>query len=228
MMSNSSQSKLGKRTCRCPGYRDSMHGLCFVIAFLFPLSAFAQRQAGRTLGQPIQVQPGPSRAATGGTSGANPMGAARFLRENRSRRDFVGSNRSDLTGFVGNRQALGVGQVVQSTASLPTQKQSATRLNPPLPPLAAKAIYYPRLVLDNLQDPGRAEQRAEEIFSRLANRIEMLSDGEVTIVQDGHRVVLQGVVRTRAESDRLVALVSFEPGIDAVENQLVVGDERLP
>ena len=97
-----------------------------------------------------------------------------------------------------------------------------------MPPLAAKAIYYPRLVLDNLQDPGRAEQRAEEIFSRLANRIEMLSDGEVTIVQDGHRVVLQGVVRTRAESDRLVALVSFEPGIDAVENQLVVGDERLP
>ncbi len=188
-----------------------------------PAEAFGQRQAGRGLGVPLQVQPSPSQAATG----SKVMGSARFLRENRSRRDFVGNSRGELTGFVGNRQALGVGKVPPAIGALTQSAQTAGNRNTTVPPLPKKAMYYSRLVLDEVPLTPYGEERAAAAFDRLRERIGDLSQGAVTLTKDGRRAILQGTVPSRADADRLAALATFEPGIDDVDNQLLVAADDL-
>ena len=201
----------------------------FIASFVLcmPATLCAQLPAGsRNLGKPIQVQPNPSQAATGGNAGAGIMGSARFLRQNRSRRDFVGSNRADQSGFVGNQQSLGVGQVAPAigggAAAIGNAARgaAANRRNPPLPPLSKKAMYYPRLDIGSLDITNRTEQWPAEVSERLSERLAGLSDGAVTVQVDGRRATLEGTVRTRAEADRLKHLAEFEPGVDEVIDQL--------
>lgn len=211
-------------------------GLAFPVFLLLasfllgmPDTLYAQLPAGsRNLGKPIQVQPNPSQAATGGNAGAGIMGSARFLRQNRSRRDFVGSNRSDQSGFVGSQQSLGVGQVAPAlgggAAAIGNAARgaAANRRNPPLPPLSKKAMYYPRLDIGSLDTTNRSEQWPAEVSARLSERLADLSAGAVTVQVEGRRATLEGTVRTRAEADRLRHLAEFEPGVDEVIDQLRV------
>jgi hypothetical protein len=156
------------------------------------------------------------------------MGSARFLRQNRSRRDFVGSNRAEQSGFVGSQQSLGVGQVAPAigggAAAIgnAVRGAAANRRNPPLPPLPKKAMYYPRLDIGSLDTTDRTEQWPAEVSARLSERLAGLSDGAVTVQVEGRRATLEGTVRTRAEADRLRHLAEFEPGVDEVIDQLRV------
>lgn len=205
-----------------------------IVGICNPSMIFAQQSPARSLGQPIQVQPNPSRAATGAAAGGGGpassgiMGSARFLRQNRSRRDFVGSNRGDQSGFVGNRQSLGVGQVAPAIgaagAAALGRGQSAARRNPPLPPLPAKAMYYPRIDFESLEATERTEQWSAEVSQRLADRLEDLSDGSVTARVEDRRAILEGTVRTRAEADKLRRLAEFEPGVDEVVDRLEIAN----
>ena len=83
-----------------------------------PLSSLSQQ---RVPGVPTAASQGAGQANAAGIGQAsNAIGSlgnrmqidnTRFVRGNRSRQDFVGSNRTDLSGFVGAGQALGVGRV---------------------------------------------------------------------------------------------------------------------
>lgn len=140
--------------------------------------------------------------------------STRFVRGNRSRQDFVGSNRSDLTGFVGSGQAIGIGRVPSAVENLRIET-TTTKINRPLPPQPTKGMYYPRLELD-------FETMPRQVSPDVSDRVAQFSGGNARVTMTGSTAILRGQVDTIRTSELLVQLLSFEPGIDRVKNELVV------
>ncbi len=194
--------------------------------------ATAQLVGNRTLGSPalsLQQQragTAPTTAAPGGTSvgaasglqGAN----ARYLRGNRSRQDFVGSNRTDLSGFVGSGQAIGVGRVPTAAETLKLETSKADRINRPLPPQPAKGMYYPRLTLESASETSSELPNIGPASPSATERIAEFSKGRANVSMSGTTAILRGTVASSREAELLAQLLSFEPGIDRVKNELVV------
>jgi len=151
----------------------------------------------------------------------------RFVRGNRSSQDFVGSNRMDLDGFVGSGQAIGVGRVPSAVENLRIET-TKTKINRPLPPQPAKGMYYPRLEIDfettmASQNEGLVEGLAEGPASQdVSDRVSQFSGGNASVRMAGSTAILRGRVNTIRTSELLVQLLSFEPGIDRVKNELLV------
>jgi hypothetical protein len=213
----------------------------------FPCSLQAQMFGQRSLGGTLRPQPRPGQAAAAAaeTATGEIEGSERFLRGNRSRRDFVGSDRREQAGFVGSQQALGAGRVVAATESLQAEADPTARVNPPLPALPPKAMYYPRLKLDanSFASLGTAirQARLEAMNSSIDSmkgvialppadkyritpekRVTSLSNGSVQLTRSGDQAILTGTVSSVEEAERLAILMSFEPGIYEVVNQLTV------
>jgi len=146
----------------------------------------------------------------------------RFVRGNRNRQDFVGSNRTDQTGFVGAGQALGVGRV-QSAAEGLRIETTKTKINRPLPQQPANGMYYPRLEVD-LGNEGlslKAQQKSQASLEAI-NRVAYFSGGTAEITMAGNTAILKGSVNSKRTSDLLMQILSFEPGIDGVKNELEI------
>ena len=207
--------------------------LCLVAAYAINLpNVSAQLIGNRTLGAPalsLQQQRagtaaaatsagGASVGATSGLQGAN----ARYLRGNRSRQDFVGSNRTDLSGFVGSGQAIGVGRVPTTAETLRLETAKADRINRPLPPQPAKGMYYPRLSLESDSETSNMLPSIGPASQEVTERIAEFSKGRANVSMAGTTAVLRGTVSSNREAELLAQLLSFEPGIDRVKNELVV------
>ena len=172
---------------------------------------------------------GPATAAAAGgqagTVGPGMLdGNERFVRGNRSRQEFVGTARNDLTGFVGAGQAIGVGRVPAASDSFRLEAANAARVNKPLPKQPAKGMYYPRLVLDletkkpELRSPTAALSASPEIQRRVTN-----AGGEnVQVLVAGGTAILRGSVNSKRAAELVENVLSFEPGIDSVDNRLIV------
>lgn len=221
-----------------------LFGTLFAI---FPSVLQAQMFGQRSFGGTLRPQPKPGQAAAAAAAGATGeiQGSERFLRDNRSRRDFVGSDRREQAGFVGSQQALGTGRVVAATESLQAEADPTARVNPPLPALPAKAMYYPRLRLDSnsFASPGSAirQSRLQSVNSNidamegvialppadkyritLEQRVDAFSNGSVQLRRSGETAILSGTLASTEEAERLMILLSFEPGIYKIENQTTV------
>ena len=199
-------------------------GLLLFAGFV-PTSANAQMfGVPRQTGRPIQSR---STAAQAPEQVGTLQGNERFMRENRSTRDFVGSSRQEGDGFVGSVQSLGTGRVVAATETLQPPPDQSRRLNQPIPPLAAGAMYYPRLVLEL----ERALPAPEQIVSQAEVRLEKLlpeSAQNVSIQVIERRAIVQGEVADEAERKRIEILLSFEPGIDTIDNRLEIRGVTAP
>ncbi len=146
----------------------------------------------------------------------------RFVRGNRSRQDFVGSNRSDLNGFVGSGQAIGVGRVPSAVENLRIET-TKTKINRPLPPQPAKGMYYPRLEIDFETTASQSERLVEGPASQdVSDRVAQFSGGNASVRMAGSTAILRGRVNSIRTSELLVQLLSFEPGIDRVKNELSI------
>ncbi len=179
-------------------------------------------------------------ANTGGIGMANPGGIGqaanaigslgtrlqvnntRFVRGNRARQDFVGSNRSDLDGFVGSGQAIGIGRVPSAVDNFRIET-TKTKINRPLPPQPAKGMYYPRLEIDFETTASPNQQLGEGPASQdVTDRVTQFSGGNASVSMAGSTAILRGKVNSIRTSELLVQLLSFEPGIDRVKNELSV------
>ena len=150
----------------------------------------------------------------------------RFVRGNRSRQDFVGSNRTDLDGFVGAGQAIGMGRVPSAVENLRIET-TKTKINRPLPLQPAKGMYYPRLEVGFETTASQSERlvegRVEVPASQdVSDRVAQFSGGNASVTMAGSTAILRGRVNTIRTSDLLVQILSFEPGIDRVKNELLV------
>ena len=186
-----------------------------------PLSSLSQQRAGGNAAAP---NPGIGQAsnAIGSLGSRMQVNNTRFVRGNRSRQDFVGSNRTDLDGFVGSGQALGVGRVPSSVENFRIET-TKSKINRPLPPQPAKGMYYPRLEIDFKKAFPQADVLREGPASvNISDRVAQFSDGNAIVTMSGTTAILRGTVNSVRTSELLVQLLSFEPGIDRVKNELVV------
>ncbi len=211
-------------------------GIALSIGTLATTPAYGQLIGNRAIGSPI----GPSAQRTGGSLPGGTLGMAsssapaafggslqsgnnRFIRGNRAKGDFVGSNRTDQSGFVGNEQALGVGRVSTTTDSLKVETKSQ-RINRPLPPQPAKGMYYPRLVLESESSKNIVAENIDlpetEAKPEIAERVRSIAN--VSIAMRGRTAILRGTVDSVGQSELLERVLSFEPSIDRIQNDLRV------
>jgi hypothetical protein len=203
-----------------------------------PGIAHGQLIGNRTVGNApgnIQQTPPSGRLGAGSFTGpsanSGPMGPGglnlgtaqggiqtngRFVRGNRARGDFVGSNRTELSGFVGSGQALGVGRVASSVENLKVETRSA-RINRPVPAQPKKGMYYPRLEFDFSNRTSPEPVPATPINQDLQRRIAKAVGFEPTVRVEGRTAILDASSISADSVDLIKTLLSFEPGIDRVE-----------
>jgi hypothetical protein len=191
----------------------------------FGTGAPGARGAVPSLGPATGPAAGPAAGAQTGAAGPGMLdGNERFVRGNRSRQDFVGTGRNDLTGFVGAGQAIGIGRVPAATDSFRLEATSAARINKPLPKQPAQGMYYPRLVLDlETKNPDlNSRTTAIAASSEIQRRAKNVGGENVQVLVAGETAILQGSVDSIRAAELVVNILSFEPGIDRVDNQLTV------
>lgn len=210
-------------------YRTSLLFILIVLSNIGSGAAWGQLFGDRSTGQPFQSQRSQRPAAQAADSDVGTLeGNERFLRDNRSRDAFVGSDRSSLGGFVGSEQSLGSGRVPAATETLPETTDTSQRVNRPLPPLPDGAMYYPRLMLgESFQEAVPAAnnpgiKRDQALEERLAKHAE----GPIQVLRRGDQAILRGTVESQQMANRLKLLVSFEPQIYEIEDQLEVASGR--
>lgn len=227
--------------------RVSARSGIFVCSFVFGFVSLqqpvcqAQLIGNRSVGSPIgspsaRQQPGTratGNVGTGGTrsgaqstgSGFSPTVSGRFVRGNRSRNDFVGSNRTDQQGFVGATQAIGVGRVQSAMDSLRIPKDRTG--NRPVPLQPTSGMYYPRLEFDDSFSIATAEQAKdndgnEPSLQTIQNRMTRIAGAEIGLEMVGRLAIVRGQVDSQRRADLLVSLLKLEPGVDEVRNEMVI------
>jgi len=177
---------------------------------------FGQRDLGSSLSR--RTQPG------GATAVGTASGASRFLRDARAAGDFVGSTAAAnaAAGFVGRQSAA-----TTATSAVTGLREEA---RPPINRLRTVrqgGIYAERLRLSpEIQSETRAEQRPREFSKGLVAFIQSRSM-TIEVSPEGHSVTLRGAVLSEHDRQTTELLVMFEPGIQKVENELIV-DPTLP
>ena len=173
--------------------------------------------------------PGGNAGGATGPGSNNPGGLARqdsrFIRGNRQRGDFVGSNRTDLTGFVGSTQAVGVGNAPSATSTLRIETGSA-RTNRPLGPLGKKGMYYPKLDLESLEEGGPEVLLPANQLDEIQERLRQQGNPGIQVGLESGVAVLRGEVASKRDSELIEAMLGFEPGVDRIRNELRVRGER--
>lgn len=194
----------------------------FTLLLLVATTSVAQAQlfGTRTLGQPLSRRPG----ASAGNGAGEIAGNERFLRENRRRSDFVGSDQRDQQGFVGSQQARGTGPVISSTAGLREKTDRSSQTNRPLPALAKGAMYPPRIRLDQVTPVTDGKQAASRLAEQLAKSTRFSSACRFSVSVAGRQAIVQGEVSSARERHLVELVLLFEPGIESVSNQLKVQD----
>jgi len=199
---------------------------------IVPASAQMFGPSRRTFGQPISRQPGFSRIGNGQGAAAAAAGSAgtlegneRFLRRNRRPTDFVGPDLTELSRFIGNIQANMRRQVRPAAEDLRAPTDRSTTINRPRSPAPAGTLFDPRITLSFTPRVNRSEV-AQRVVDVLADCPRLSDASQIEVSVEGRTAILQGVVP--AESDRQLAtlLVSFEPGISKVRNELRVNPQR--
>jgi hypothetical protein len=140
----------------------------------------------------------------------------RFVRGNRARGDFVGSNRTELKGFVGSGQALGVGRVTSAVENIKVESRAA-RINRPMPSQPKKGMYYPRLELDLSSRDTPELIPATPASLELSQRVSKVAGIETKIQIRGRTAIIDTSSIPSESLDLVKTLLSFEPGIDRVE-----------
>ena len=149
----------------------------------------------------------------------------RFVRGTRSADNFVGADRQEATAFVGSSQTTNDGEVTTAVEGLreqPTVRVNRTATEP------RRGMYRPRLRIGFSPQPlvqGGTGQKDLHPFNRISQPLRELSAErrfQISYVPTERVATLAGTVAT--EHDRRIAelLVSFEPGVETVKNDLQV------
>ncbi len=191
--------------------------LSLVLAVGLEASSQAQMFGSRSLGA--------SRRSSRSTADASDVGTVqgneRFVRGNREKSDFVGTNSQDSRSFVGSEQGTGAGRVRSSAADLRIERtrdanraaRSSRRSTP---------IYEPRLSLGFRYGGRQPEQLSSALQARLASSKTIQRTSPIEVSLEEATATLRGEVAS--QHDRRVAelLVLFEPGVSKVHNELRV------
>ncbi|MBL8818146.1 MAG: BON domain-containing protein [Planctomyces sp.] len=191
-------------------------------------SAEAQSLFGeRTLGRSLSRR---SSARTGQTAGAVPESGRRFLRDERSVTDFVGSSASGggAAGFVGGFSATNA--ATSSVVGL-TEEVRAPVNRPRI--VRPSGLYAERLSLSSeLNSPNTANLVTGDLVALpVSDGLRSLMDVyslRIEVSPEDHSAILRGVVPSERDRETFELLLKFEPGIQKVVNELTVDPALAP
>lgn len=191
--------------------------------------AEAQMFGARSVGRPLARRPGPGSLEQQSDVGTL-QGSERFLRQNRSALDFVGRDIVDVPRYVGLLQARTRGQIPASTMGLTRRVDRSESINQPLLPARRGGLYPPRLdiAIDESSlslDPTESGQQALETLVRSP---QLAGTSRIGVSLAGRTAILHGEVPSEADRELAEILLTFEPGISAIQNELQVKPQLQP
>ena len=203
-----------------------LFAMLLLIGTTLASEAAAQMFGQRTLGQPL------SRRTTRGNVGVTQtaeavgqvQGSERFMRGNRSARDFVGAS-VDRGTFVGQQTAELTGPVVSAIRDLRPQRE--VNLNQTLRQPRSNQMYNPRLRVAFTFSSPDGQQLSERIAADLQVIETLQLTGPIEVSVAGGTATLRGRVASARDKEMIGQLVRFEPGISTVQNDLLVGPPQL-
>lgn len=214
--------------------------MTIAVALLGTTRAEAQLFGDRPLGDTLSRRPSPGSAGQleaadaaseglgmGQTVGSL-TGTERFLRENRSRRDFVGADLLDREGFIGAVQGSPRGVIRSAITNLrPLVNEQINRVLPD-PQGRRERPYAPRLVVA-FDYPLPSSEELQSTLAEYVLRVPGMERlGPVEVSVEGQTAILRGVVASDHQRDVAEQLVLLEPGVRAIRNELVVADPAAP
>lgn len=161
------------------------------------------------------------RARPGSDVGAV-SGGERYLRGNRGRGSFVGRDRSSGTGFVGNTQGTTAGNVASAVQNLRVQATPLVSVNQPRTPRGKGDLYDPRLEIGFALTPPEPAEVQQTLTRRLREESATGRFEQIEVSLEGRTARMRGTVASASDRAVAEALVLFEPGVDAVQNELQV------
>lgn len=186
-----------------------------------PLST--QVQPGlRQMGQALSAQ-SPSGSSQSLEDVGTLQGTERYLRRNRRPEDFVGSDSREARRYVGALQSRARGIVPLTTQGLTRRIDRSEALNQPLAPPKPGMPYYPRLELSfgSAQMSG-SDLPAHQALDTLARSPYLSDSSHIEVLMAGRTAILRGAVLSATEREIAEMLLSFEPGISEIRNELQV------
>lgn len=192
-----------------------------MVGCVWSETAEAQLFGQRTVGRPLSRQAAPSMEDVGTVTVGR-----RFLRSERGRGEFVGSDRGDVGGFVGSTQGRTTGTVASSTAGL--REQVRPPVNRPLKIKTGSTIYPPKLEpLLPISVPADGQQSL-----RTRQHLAQLFAGDqwaqIAVSVEDRKATLSGLVPSESDRQKAELLLLFEPGIDSVQNDLQIAQPVPP
>ena len=196
--------------------------LCLVLLSLLLSAESAQAQlfGNRSVGSPLRSRTSPMSNMSNQETTGQLQGTERFVRGNRSRNDFVGSDRGELSGFVGSQQAIGVGRVRTTAEDFRVEAANTRNMNRAIPAQPTKGMYYPRLKMPSIETARRTHRNAL-LHPKLTTRVQrILGDGVSVRVRD-RVAILEGTANSTAKLRLLQTMLLFEAGIDEVRTSML-------
>jgi hypothetical protein len=185
--------------------------------------ADAQMFGSRTLGQTLSRRPSPAAAAVGTLTGGE-----RFVRSNRRRTDFVGSDALELARFVGRIRGLTRGAAQSSmTGFRVEQAPDANRTAPPAA-LRRAPVYAPRLELAESFSGPAPETVRRRLENQLARSPGLALYGPVEVWVEGGTAILRGEAASARDAEMAALVVAMEPGVERVQNELIIRSSIPP
>lgn len=231
--------------------RTSLWILTLILVTLGTTTAEAQQQRtfGRPLQRQAGPQRLQDVSATAETAGGI-TGSERFLRESRRPGEFVGADQA-TTRFVGSGAVIESGRVRSAVESLPPAVDPSRQINRPLAPAAATQPYAPRLQLqlppvsadaflvrDRLVASGRSDSNptappdplatndgspgAPTFVPEWTKMVARIGVDNIQVRLEQRTVYLSGAVREPRQREVAELMMSFQPGVSRVVNQIQV------
>lgn len=142
--------------------------------------------------------------------------------EKRQNSSFVGSGTSE-GGFVGSQQpGETASNVPSATQGIQGNDDNSARINRQLRALRQNEMYRPRLTVGFEVPESDVTERSLNLQERLLSSPAFESAESIVLTVKGRTVHLAGSVRTSRERDLASRILMFEPGVDAVHNELSV------
>ena len=146
----------------------------------------------------------------------------RFIRGNRRSGNFVGTDSRDSRGFVGSQQGGERGRARSATSGLRIQSAPDANRTASASIQRRSGPYQPQLSLGFETTRPSEQSAAEMLLAQLESLPGFHPTGPIEVLVEGGKATLRGEVASERDRSLAERLALFEPGIDAVRNELKV------
>ncbi|GMQ80261.1 MAG: hypothetical protein BMS9Abin04_222 [Planctomycetia bacterium] len=192
--------------------------VALLLAWAFGLAeVHAQMFGPRRLGDPV------SSAGTSGLEGVGTLtGNERYLRGNRRRLDFIGTDTRDRLGFVGVQQTTRARTVTPPLTGFKPRKSTNVNRTVRRSPGPKTKIYRPRLQVGFAFTPTASTALEATLVQQLERSRVVEPLGPIEVLMEGRTAILRGVVASERGAEIAGIFALLEPGVSEVRNELRV------